>query len=124
MEVGRVIHSWCMWVVSHGYGGMEVVMVCMQDKARGWLHVRRCRSTSRVQGDTLMTPDHTAVQVRSSGKGHDGIGRSSWKGLNTGRRERLRFVVHAASWLHSMDTAVVVAIVVAVIQALRSILSS
>ena len=29
-------------------------------------HVDRSRSISRVRGDALMTPDRTAVQVRSS----------------------------------------------------------
>ena len=31
-----------------------------------------------------MTPDHTAIQVHSSGQGRVGIGRSSGEGLNTG----------------------------------------
>ena len=53
-------------------------MVCMWDKANGGSsYVGRCRSTSRVRGDTLMTPDHTAVQMRSYGLVRAGIGRSS-----------------------------------------------
>ena len=41
---------------------------CMQDKARsGWSHVGRCQSTSTVRDDTLMSPHHTAFQVRSPG---------------------------------------------------------
>ena len=64
-------------------------MVCMRDKERsGWSHVGICRSTSRVREDTLMTSDHTAIQVCSSGYGRAGIGRSSWKALNTGRHEK------------------------------------
>ena len=72
MEGGRVSHSWCMCVVSHGYvgfggGRMEVVDGMHTGRRQGgWSHVGRDRSTSRVQGDTLMTPDHTAFQVRSS----------------------------------------------------------
>ena len=60
----------------------------MQDKARGWSYVGRCRSTSCVRGDTLMTPDHIAVQVSSAGYGRAGIGQYSWKGLDTGRHEK------------------------------------
>ena len=46
--------------------GMEVVS--MRDKARGaWSRIGRCQRTFRVRGDTLMRPDHTAVQVHSSG---------------------------------------------------------
>ena len=39
-------------------------------------YVGRCRRTSRVRGDTPITPDHTAIQVRSSGYGRAGIGQS------------------------------------------------
>ena len=49
-----------------------------------------------------MIPDHTTIQVRISGKGQAGIGRFSWKGLTRYATRRLRFVVHAAGWLHSM----------------------
>ena len=34
---------------------------------QSWSHVGRFRSTSRVRGDTLITPDHIAVQVRALG---------------------------------------------------------
>ena len=47
-------------------------------------------------GNTLITPDRTTIQVRSSGKGRAGIGRSSWKGLTRDSTRRPRFVVHAA----------------------------
>ena len=53
-------------------------------------------------GNTLITPDRTTIQVRSSGYGRAGIGRSSWKCLTRDATRRLRFVVHAAGWLHSM----------------------
>ena len=53
---GGVSHSWCMGVVSHGYGGLGWGrVVCMLDKARGLSLVGRCQSTSKVPGDTLMT---------------------------------------------------------------------
>ena len=39
-------------------------------RPRGWWHVGRCRGISRVRDGTLMTPGHTAVQVRSSECGH------------------------------------------------------
>ena len=61
-----------------------------------WSHIGRCRSISRVRGDTLMTPDHTTVLVHGSGQGRAGIGRSSLDGLSTRRHERLQVVVHAA----------------------------
>ena len=51
-------------------------------------HVGRCRSTSTVRGDTQMTPDHTAFQVRSSWYGGAKIGGSSWEGHNTGCSEK------------------------------------
>ena len=48
--------------------GMEAVDSMNAGQCQGgWSHVERCRSTSSVRGDTLMTPDHTAVQVRRSG---------------------------------------------------------
>ena len=53
-------------------------------------------------GNTLITPDRTTIQVRISWQGRVGIGRSSWKGLTRDATRRLRFVVHAAGWLHSM----------------------
>ena len=53
----------------------------------GWSHVGRCRSISRVRGDTLMSPDHTDVLVRCSGEGRTGIGWSSGEGLSTGCHE-------------------------------------
>ena len=46
----------------------------------GWSHVGRCRGTSRVPGDTEMTPDRTAVHVLRSGYGRAGI--------NTGRHKK------------------------------------
>ena len=45
---------------------------------------------------------YITIQVRSSGHGRAGIGRSTWKGLTRDATRRLRFVVHAARWLHSM----------------------
>ena len=36
----------------------------------------------------VITPDRTIIQVRSSGYDRAGIGRSSWKGLSTGRHEK------------------------------------
>ena len=75
MEGGQVSHSWYMYVVSHGDGGlvgagMDVVDgMCSGQSPEGWSHVGRCRSMSRVRGDTLMTPDHTAIHERGSGYG-------------------------------------------------------
>ena len=48
--------------------GMEVVDDMHAGQTQGdWLLVRGCRSISRVRGDEIMTPNHTTIQVRSSG---------------------------------------------------------
>ena len=48
---------------------MEVVDGMQAGKRQGgWSHVGRCRSTSRVRGDTLMNSDHAVVKMRSSGR--------------------------------------------------------
>ena len=69
--------------------GLEVVddMHTKQNQV-GRSHVGRCRSTYRVRGDTLMSPDHTAVQLRGSGLDQAEIGRSFLKGRSTGRHEK------------------------------------
>ena len=63
-----------MCVVSNAYGGlgwgaeMRVVDGMHMEQSQGdWSHVGRCQIISIVRGGTLMIPDHTAVQVRSSG---------------------------------------------------------
>ena len=95
MEDGRVSDIWRMCVVSHGYGGLgggrdggDGWCAC-GTKARGWSHVGICWSNCRLRCDTLKTSlGHIAVQVRSSGLDRIGIGRSSWKGLITGRHDK------------------------------------
>ena len=53
------------------------------------MHVGQSRGIGHMcKVKTLMTPVHTAVQVRSPGYGRAGIGRSSWKGLSTQRHEK------------------------------------
>ena len=50
-----------------GGAGMEVVGGMLLGQIRGgWWYVGRCRSTSLVRGSTLMTPDHTALQMNGS----------------------------------------------------------
>ena len=61
-----------MWDKAKGVGRMFV--------DAGALHECEMRA--------LVTPDHIAVQVRSSRQGRVGIGRSSWKGLSTGRHDK------------------------------------
>ena len=71
-----------MVVVSWVGAGVMVVDDTHARQSQGvWSHVRRCRSTSRVQGDSLITPDHTAILVRSSWYGRVGFGRSTWNGM-------------------------------------------
>ena len=107
MEGGRVNHSCCMCVVSHGYGGLHggrngVIDGMHAGQSQGsWPHARRNRSTSRVRGGTLMTPNHTAIQVRR-GNVESSLVRLPGKTLTQDARRRLWFVVHAASCLHSM----------------------
>ena len=68
-------------------------MVCMRDKANGvWSHVWRCLSTSRARGDTLMTPDHTAVQVRRAESELVGV---PGQAFAHDVKRKLRSVVHA-----------------------------
>ena len=67
MEGGRVDHSWCMGVVSHGYGWLGEG----RDGGGGWL------ASGTKPGDagalpvckvkTLMIPFHTSCQVHSFG---------------------------------------------------------
>ena len=71
-----------------GEGSKVVNDMHVGQSQQGWPHVRRCRSTIRVRGDTLMTPDHTVIQVHSSGYGRARFCLSSWEGLNTGRHEK------------------------------------
>ena len=62
-------------------------MICAGQSQGGWSHVGRFRSTSRVRGDTLITPDR-AFQVHDDWLGGAEIGRFSWEGINTGRHEK------------------------------------
>ena len=55
---------------------------------RGFTHVGKFRRTSRVRGDTLMTPNPTAIQVLISGCWGSRVDRYSGEGLNTGRYEK------------------------------------
>ena len=111
MEDGRFSHNWVMCVVSHGCGGLdgagiEVVLV-------GKLAGQR-QGVCRMLGDaeafpecevhTLITPDRTIIQVRSSGSGRIGIGWFSWKGLSTGRQTKPP-VSCPCSWLAALRCA-------------------
>ena len=67
MEGGRVSHSWCMCVVVMAMvgwmgAGMELVFGMHAGQSK-----EKCHSTFRVRGDRLMIPDHTTIQVSSSG---------------------------------------------------------
>ena len=78
-------------------------MICMLDDAGGWSHVGRCRRTSSVRGDTLITPDHIAFMVRGSGFDRAGIFVGlTGRALTRDATRSLRFVVHAAGWLQYM----------------------
>ena len=83
--------------------GMEVVDSMHVGQSQGdWSYVGSCRSTFRIQGDTLMTPDHTAVQVCSSGYGRAKLVGLPGKALTRDVTRRLLFVIHGAGWQHSM----------------------
>ena len=71
VEGGRISDCWCMCVVCHGYGGLGGDRdriggrVCMWGVAKG---VYRMLGDSRVFSECdVKRPDHTAIQVRSSG---------------------------------------------------------
>ena len=93
---------------SHGYGGLDGAgMELVLGRHAGQSQVVGRMSGyagafSECVGNTLTTPDRTSIQVRSSRYGRAGIGRSSWNGLTRNATRRLRFVVRAAGWLHSM----------------------
>ena len=55
---------------------------------------------SKCKVRKLKTPDHTAFQVAAMGWVKSELVR--FLGVGTDARKRLRFVVHAAGWLHSM----------------------
>ena len=65
---------------------MEVVV----DKNAGQIQgvVRMSGAFPECEVKTLIRPDRTTIQVRSSGWSRVGIGRSSWKGLSTGCHEK------------------------------------
>ena len=94
VEGGRVSHSWCMCVAGHDYGGFGVG----SDEGGGWHACRIKPGVCRMPGDagvlpecevtTLMTTNHTIIQMHSSGKGRAEIGRSSRKGLDMGCHEK------------------------------------
>ena len=99
MEDGWV--SLWMCVVSHGYGGLGGGM----DGGGGWhacgtkpRGLDTCRALL-VRGDKLMTPPSRCAALgmaESESVGFPG------KALARDATRRLRFVVHAAGWLHSM----------------------
>ena len=111
MEGGRVNHSKCMCVVSHGYyglgGGRDGGGGLHACGTKPWVACQEMPEHFLCVSDILMTPDHTAIQVRSSGLGRAGIGRSFWKGLSTGRHDKAPVhcpysrlaTLHGASWM-------------------------
>ena len=73
MEGGRVSHSWCMCVVVMAMvGWMGAGMELVLGKHAGQSQVV-CRMSGgavafpECVGNTLITPDRTTIQVRSSG---------------------------------------------------------
>ena len=77
--------------------GMEVVDCMHVGKSQG---VVTCRSTSRVRGDTLITPPSRCTAL---GRVEPELIGVPGKVLIQDATRRIRFVVHAAGWLHSMD---------------------
>ena len=106
-----------------GYGRLGgdrvgVVMVCMRVKNERVGHMPGDAGVlPQCKVNTLVTPDYIAVQVHSSGYGRSGIGRSSWKSLDTGHYEKAP-VRCPCCWLHSMvlhRCLVIVTIIISVI---------
>ena len=73
----------------------------LRDKSGG-SHVERCRNTSRVRGDILMTPDHTLSSCAALSSVEPKLVGLQGMALTWDATRSLRFVVHAAGWLHSM----------------------
>ena len=73
MEGGRVSYSWCMCVVVMAMvGWMGAGMELVLGKHAGHSQVVGCMSGDagacpECEGNTLITPDRTTIQVRSSG---------------------------------------------------------
>ena len=92
VEGGRVSHCWCMCEIGPGYGGDrdgDSGWYTCGTKLGGVVHILEDAGLlSECNVKTLMTSDLIAFQVCSSGYVRAGIGRSSWKGLDTGRHEK------------------------------------
>ena len=75
----------CMVVMAMvGWVGAGIELVFGKHAGQSQVHGRMSGDAGAFPecvGYTLMTPDRTTIQVRSSGYGRAGIGRSSWKGL-------------------------------------------
>ena len=71
MEGGRVSHSWCMCVVVMAMvGWMGAGMELVLGEHAGHGHGRMSGDAGAFPecvGNTLITPDRTTIQVRSSG---------------------------------------------------------
>ena len=55
-----------------------------------------------MRGDTLTTPDHSTIHLCCLGTVESELVGLPAKALVQDAMRRLQFVVHAASWLHSM----------------------
>ena len=78
--------------------GMEVVDLIHGQSQGGWSHDGRCRNISKVSGDTLMTLPSRCEALGSVEPEFVGL---PGKALTLDATRRLRFIVHAAGWLHS-----------------------
>ena len=73
MEGGRVSHSWCMCVVVMamvGWMGAGMELVLGRHAGQSQVVGRMSGDAGAFQecvGNTLITPDRTTIQVRSSG---------------------------------------------------------
>ena len=102
MKGGRVSHSRCMCLASHGYGGLEAGRKADVDGMHagqsdgGWSHVLRCRSTTECKVKTPASRCTTLGRVKLELVGLPG------KASSQDTTTRLWVVVHAASCLHCM----------------------
>ena len=94
-----------MCVVSLDNGGLGGVWMVVVDDIHtgqiqgGWSHVERCSTIFSARGDTLLTPLSTYGAL---GRVELELADLTGMALTRDVTRNLRFVVHAAGWLHTI----------------------